>query len=349
MKKKMVTIAAAAMLSSAFAAQASADTYTVKKGDTLYQLASRYKTSVTELKTLNNLKSDSLSINQTLQVPETKKKPAPSTPSVSAPAKPNVTHTYTIKAGDSLSKIALSHNISLKELMSWNHLSHHIIYPGQVLKVSKAAESTTGSITATAPAAPPAVYAPEDGKGEYIVKSGDSLSKIAVENNTTVQQLKDWNKLSSDLIFAGQKLVLRASGQAPQNPAVTEKPAQAESGTAVAVLAEAQKHIGVPYKWAGSSPDGFDCSGFIYYVLNKSGSTLGRYSTDGYYSRSYYIDQPQPGDLVFFENTYRPGISHMGIYAGNNRFIHSSSNGVEISSLDDSYYKKHFDGFKRFY
>ncbi|WP_394581113.1 C40 family peptidase [Cytobacillus firmus] len=344
MKKQIVTLAAAAMLSSGFAAKASADTHVVKKGDTLYQLALQYKTTVTELKSINKLSTDSLYINQSLQVPGTAASVPTVKPPAPAPAKQNPVNTYIVKSGDSLSKIALKHKINLKDLMSWNQLTHHIIHPGQVLKVSKTASGNNDKKPSAAPAPPPAA-APPGGSGNYTVVKGDTLSLIASRNNLTVQQIKDWNKLSSDMIFIGQKLTL---GQMPS----AEKPAEEvkeESGSAAAVLAEAQKYIGVPYKWAGTAPDGFDCSGFIYYVLNKSGSTLGRYSTDGYYSRSYYISQPQPGDLVFFENTYRQGISHMGFYIGNNQFIHASSNGVEITSLENSYYKKHFDGFKRFY
>ena len=65
--------------------------------------------------------------------------------------------------------------------------------------------------------------------------------------------------------------------------------------------------MGVPYVWAGSTPDGFDCSGFIYYAYNKAGKQMGRYSSEGYYNRSFYVNEPQPGDLVFFENTYKKG------------------------------------------
>lgn len=347
MKKQMVSIAAAAMLSSAFAAQASADTYVVKKGDTLYQISLKYKTTVPELKSLNNLSSDFLSINQTLQVPGTVKEAAVNKPPAAPPANQSANHTYTIRSGDTLSKIALDHNMSLKDLMSLNKLTTTLIFPGQTLKVTKS-EGSNASGNNPSPAVPSAPATPA---GTYIVKKGDTLSGIALKHNTTVQKIKEWNKLSSDLIFIGQKLVLDA-GQKSPSPSVNEKPAQEvkeDNMSAGSLLAEAHKYLGVPYKWAGSSPDGFDCSGFIYYVLNKTGSQMGRYSAEGYYSRSYYIHNPQPGDLVFLENTYKPGISHMGFYVGNNQFIHASSSGVVISSLDNPYYKAHLDGFKRFY
>jgi LysM repeat protein len=353
-KKQIVSIAAAAMLSSAFASQASADTYTVKKGDTLFHLAIKYKTTVTDIKKANNLSSDFLSINQKLEIPGAAEKPESSQPSggTTSPAPANTAKTYTVKSGDTLSKIALSHNISLKDLMSWNGLSTHLIYPGQVFKVSKSADSTSGDSQGQTGSVP-APSAPANGGSSeiYVVKKGDTLSGIAAKYKTTVQQIKAWNKLSTDLILIGQKLNLSASKDSNESVS-SGKPGnneQTDNGTASSVLAEAQKHVGVPYQWGGQTPSGFDCSGFIYYVLKQTGSKMGRYSSEGYYSRSFYVNTPQPGDLVFFENTYKKGISHLGFYVGNNKFIHAGSSGVEVSSLDNSYWKKHFDGFKRFY
>ncbi|MBX9974474.1 LysM peptidoglycan-binding domain-containing protein [Cytobacillus firmus] len=354
MKKQMVSIAAAAMLSSAFASQASADTYIVKKGDTLYHLAIKYQTTVTDIKKANKLNSDFLSINQQLEIPGAAEKPESNQPSggTAAPAPSNTAKTYTVKSGDTLSKIALNHNISLKDLMSWNGLSTHLIYPGQVFKVSKSAGNTSGD-TQGQTGSTPSPSAPSNGGNSevYVVKKGDTLSGIAAKYKTTVQQIKTWNKLSSDLILIGQKLNLSASKDSSESVS-NGKPNNNEhtdNGAASSVLAEAQKHIGVPYQWGGQTPSGFDCSGFIYYVLKQTGSKMGRYSSEGYYSRSFYVNTPQPGDLVFFENTYKKGISHLGFYVGNNKFIHAGSSGVEVSSLDNSYWKSHFDGFKRFY
>ena len=115
------------------------------------------------------------------------------------------------------------------------------------------------------------------------------------------------------------------------------------------LMNEAKKMIGVPYKWGGTTPSGFDCSGFIFYVYDKAGYDISRNSAQGYFDRSYYVDKPQVGDLVFFKNTYKQGISHVGIYVGNNQFINASSSGVEITSLGNSYWSKYFDSYKRFY
>src|SRR5699024_10561733 len=78
------------------------------------------------------------------------------------------------------------------------------------------------------------------------------------------------------------------------------------------LISVAESMVGVDYVWGGQSPSGFDCSGFVHFAYNEAGMSSNRTSTDGYYNRSYYVDNPKIGDLVFFEGTYRSGISHMG-------------------------------------
>lgn len=103
---------------------------------------------------------------------------------------------------------------------------------------------------------------------------------------------------------------------------------------------------GVPYSWGGTSPSGFDCSGFIQYVFSKHGKSLPR-TTKELFQNGQSISQLQTGDLVFF-STYRSGPSHAGIYLGNRQFIHAgSSTGVTISSLDHSYWSQRYLGGRR--
>lgn len=372
LKKKVVSAAAIAILSTAFAGSVSADSYIVQKGDTLSHIALKYKTSVSELKLLNHLGTDRIYINQSLLVSQTSETVQPNTGStqISTQVQPQVptvqaqAKTYTIVGGDTLSKIAYWHGISLADLMTWNHITSHLIYPGDVLKVSNPnSGSTSGGTTTTGQApvlaspvvTPPAPPALPTNTIDYTVKSGDTLSQIALLYKTTVSDLKLLNNLRSDLIYVGQKLKVTAQASnhdgpivaiPVSNPTVTT-PAQED---AVSVLInQAKSLIGIPYSWGGTSISGFDCSGFIYYVFNKSGKPQARLSAEGYYNRSYYVNTPLPGDLVFFENTYKKGISHLGIYIGNNEFIHADSSGVRITNLNNSYYKQHFDGYKRFY
>lgn len=107
-------------------------------------------------------------------------------------------------------------------------------------------------------------------------------------------------------------------------------------------------YLQIPYVFGGITKAGLDCSGFIWLIHNEAGLTISRLSSEDYFKRAKPVQQPVPGDLVFFENTYKPGISHMGIYLGDNQFVHAGSKGVEVSNLSVSYWKDRFVSFKRF-
>ena len=132
-----------------------------------------------------------------------------------------------------------------------------------------------------------------------------------------------------------------STGIAPSADAL-KKPSDTPSRSKI--VQEAKKHLGVPYLWGGNTPAGFDCSGFTRYVLNQCGYTLPR-TTEEQVKVGTAISKSalQPGDLVFLQNTYRSGVSHVGIYIGNDQMIHaSSSKGVTTSNLNTSYYINHY-------
>jgi cell wall-associated NlpC family hydrolase len=109
----------------------------------------------------------------------------------------------------------------------------------------------------------------------------------------------------------------------------------------------AQQFSGTPYVWAGRSPGGFDCSGFTSYVYSSMGIYIPRMADEQFYAGRQVSDL-LPGDLVFFA-TYEPGPSHVGIYIGNNQFIHASSRlGVTVTSLSEEYYSNRYLGARRF-
>lgn len=115
-----------------------------------------------------------------------------------------------------------------------------------------------------------------------------------------------------------------------------------------ALIATAKKYIGTPYVFGGTTPKGFDCSGFLQYVFKKHGMTLPRTADEQYTvgKRTKKASDLVPGDLVFF-TTYESGVSHCGIYLGKNEFIHaSSSKGIRIDNLDNSYWKTRYYGGK---
>ena len=114
------------------------------------------------------------------------------------------------------------------------------------------------------------------------------------------------------------------------------------------ITATALKMVGVPYKWGGITTKGFDCSGLVWYVFDKNKITLPR-TADVQYKKgkTVTIGNLQKGDLVFF-TTYEPGASHVGIYLEKGKFIHaSSSKGVMVSNLSDSYWKPRYLGARR--
>ena len=117
-----------------------------------------------------------------------------------------------------------------------------------------------------------------------------------------------------------------------------------------AMLQEAEKYLGTPYVWGGSSPEtGFDCSGYVCWVLNESGWDVGRTTANGLWQQSTKISEQEakPGDLVFFEGTYdTPGASHVGIYVGDGMMI-SAGDPIKYSNIHSSYWDGHLLGFGR--
>lgn len=118
------------------------------------------------------------------------------------------------------------------------------------------------------------------------------------------------------------------------------------------MIAEAEKYLGMPYVWGGSSPStSFDCSGFVCWVINNCGNgwNVGRTTANGLRGKCSYVSRAdaQPGDLIFFEKTYNTvGASHVGIYVGNGMMIHCG-NPISYTSIHSTYWQNHFLGFGR--
>ena len=119
------------------------------------------------------------------------------------------------------------------------------------------------------------------------------------------------------------------------------------SGNSSSILAYAKGMQGVPYVWGGTSANGVDCSGYIYHVFKKFGHNISRQSVAGYWGSLPQTSNPQPGDLIYFQNNYKSGPSHMGIYLGGGSFIQAGDKGVAIASLSNSYWSKHFLGYTK--
>lgn len=140
------------------------------------------------------------------------------------------------------------------------------------------------------------------------------------------------------------------SSSGSSNSNSTDSSASEPSATGAQILAEAKKYLGTPYISGGASPSGFDCSGFVYYVLKQLGYSPYRTPADQYkMGTSVTKADLKAGDIVFFAGTYASGISHVGIYAGNGQFIHSpnSRSTVSYSDLTSGYWAQHYYGARR--
>lgn len=331
-----------------------AASYKVEKGDSLWLISQKYGTTVSKLKELNNLHSTFLFPNQVLEVGSNSSSVVNNYRSSASDSKlnsgensSNITNQYIVKAGDTLWEISQQFNVSVSNLKEWNNLKSDFIYIGQTLKIQgmvTTSIATSGNSTNTVTSS--------ENSSTHKVKAGDTLTKISKIYGVTISDLKAWNSLKSDIIYVGQSLTINGKKRTSEKSSVETNKSTSTSDVDYdvnKVISIARSLVGTPYVWGGSSLSGFDCSGFVYYVYKQAGMDLNRLSAAGYYDRSYYVENPLPGDLIFFENTYKKGISDVGIYLGNNQFISSASKSVSIKSLDNPYWKSHFDSFKRFY
>lgn len=176
----------------------------------------------------------------------------------------------------------------------------------------------------------------------YTVKTGDTLTSIAKQHGTTYQTIMNNNGLLSTNIKVGQTLEVNGNK-------VTTKPTNKSTISAnnTNVVSIAKQYLGVSYRFGGSTPAGFDCSGFVTYVLNKSGKQTYRTTAAGFYNKATKVSNPKVGDLVFFSNTFKKGISHVGIYIGDGKMINASGSKVNISSIHSGYWKSKFTGYGR--
>ncbi|EHC2914585.1 TPA: 1,4-beta-N-acetylmuramoylhydrolase [Listeria monocytogenes] len=187
-----------------------AKVYTVVKGDSLWRIANNNKVTIANLKAWNNLKSDFIYPGQKLKVSAgstsntNTSKPSTNT-NTSKPSTNTNTNAkvYTVAKGDSLWRIANNNKVTIANLKAWNNLKSDFIYPGQKLKVS------AGSTTNTNTAKPSTNNSSNSTVKTYTVKKGDSLWAISRQYKTTVDNIKAWNKLTSNMIHVGQKLTIK--------------------------------------------------------------------------------------------------------------------------------------------
>lgn len=349
-----VLIVTIVLLTVAAPAASAAQSYTVREGDTLWNIASRYQVSVEAIARASGLADVDavLQPGQRLVIPVSSSR-APS----KASSAPLPTQRYEVKAGDTLWVLARRFGIGVEELAALNAIgTGSTLNIGQVLKV----RGLRARAAATAPAR---AYRTE----RYQVRPGDTLWVLARRFGMGVGELAALNGIgASSVLRIGRTLKVKASrarpapvASAPTSSAaapLTASPVRAGvlpyRGTqwANSLIGLSRRFIGTRYRWGATGPSAFDCSGFLQYVYQRTGVSLPRTTYAMYQAgRPVPSGELQAGDIVFF-TTYRPGPSHAGIYLGDGQFIHSSSGygSVTITPLSKEYYKKRYLGARRF-
>lgn len=182
-----------------------------------------------------------------------------------------------------------------------------------------------------------------DGQTGYIRSDLMNLTEVPYENTGSSNSPKYF--VNGDPISSSS-----GSSSSSSSSGSSDSSSSSSSSAGDAIVAEAKRYLGVPYVWGGSSPSGFDCSGYVQYVMRACGYSINRTASaqlENGYSVSY--SNLQPGDLVFFNNTYATDApaSHVGIYVGDGEFIHAGGSYVQISSLSSDYYASRYIGARR--
>jgi cell wall-associated NlpC family hydrolase len=295
--------------------------HVVQDGDTLLAVAERYGADSAEIVKANGLTDPFLlQIGYTLVVPGGKiASPAVVAVPTAVPA-PTPT-TYTVQAGDSLLTIATSFGVDLRGLADANGISNP-----DSLQLGEQIVINGPSRPAPAPAPAP--------------RAADAAQPAQVAVQTAPVETQP------------APVVRVVARPAPVVVAAVAKPAPApvSNGGGWGIVATASRYLGAAYVWGGTSPGGFDCSGFVWYVFRKAGVPIprdmwGQYQSGSRVSRANL----QAGDIVFFAGTDGAGLSHDGIYLGGGRFIDAADYGigVTVSSLGSAYYSAHYYGAVR--
>ncbi len=246
--------------------------------------------------------------------------------------------TYTVRRGDSLTSIAQRYGVSLTALKRANGLSTLVLNPGHKLTIPSNDRASSA----------PVIYGIAD-KNELNVEIGGRVAASLAKGSRFTVLAREGSKYSV-------KLDDGRTGWVTANDVTlddTRKPTPMSDMWALRKMSMVQTALafrGARYVSGGSGPYGFDCSGFVKYIYSKYGIKLPHDSRALFQCGTYVAkDALAPGDILFFVNTYRRGISHVGMYIGDGKFIHASTHrtGVKVSDLSESYYQAHYFAAKR--
>ena len=302
----------------------SARTYEVQPGDTLRSIADTFGVDVDTILSSNGVAdADSIKPGSELRI---------------LPVKGLE---YTVQPSETLADIAWKYQIDLGVLLDYNDLNDvdmirvgaKLVVPGGKLRPEPSPPPRPAVVEAPTPAPAPVIAAPAPAPAPAPKPAAPAPAP----------------KPAAPAPAPAPKPAAPAPAPKPAAPAPAPAARVAGAGGG-ALVANAMKYVGYRYVFGGTSPAGFDCSGFVYYVHNVSGAPVGRGMWQQYNGGARIpISQLQPGDTVFFANTYMPGLSHNGIYIGNGQFIHANDerSGVTISSISTAYWTSHYVGATR--
>ncbi len=355
-------------------------TYTIKKGDNLHDIAKKHHVTVRDIERVNKVNAANLKLGSKIIIPaqnkshklakkETRKDKAATAASArtasriakaetAAPSRlskqekterENIQPVKTaadsnkyhvVRKGDTLRSIARKYHVSESDVKGLNALHSVKLKAGQKLLVALSGPKT------------------------YTVKKGDNLWQIAKKFDMDSDDLMEINEMSSPALKVGQKLfleekpeivnvdqkyVIMAKNIEDELKKVPESPEFAEKTSPDKLVTFAKKLLNIPYKFGGNTILGIDCSSYVKKVYGLMGVNLPRTAREQFKEGEEIVkEELSVGDLVFFR-TYASFPSHVGIYLGNNLFIHASSKGkkVTIDNLETPYYVKRFIGGKR--
>ena len=317
MKKTIISAASLTALSAVAAANISASEVTVESGDTLWSISAGASQSVEEIKSLNNLSSDLIFPGDVLKVDAE----APSAAPAEETEADNDATTYTIEAGDTLFAIASQFDISIDEIKAWNNLSSDLIIPGKTIVVAEEAAPEAASVQE----APEAEEAAAPAVEEVDAAEVEETAAPAVEEVEEVQETPEVEETEE---------VEQPQAAPAAEPAVTGGNASAVANSLAA---------GKSYVYGGNSASAVDCSAFTQqFMAAFNGKSIPR-TTYGQQAAGTQVSNPQPGDLVFFNN-----FSHVGVYIGNGQMVDALNPSEGVGQRAVSYVHGHIDGYYRF-